>query len=178
MHRSTEELNGHLDDILSSPADGGPVEMIVRRPAPGGREVVDTARLSRQEGVVGDSWAQRLDSDGRPSLGAQITLMNARVVDAVAGSRERWPLAGDQFYVDLDLSRDNLGVGARLSLGGAVIEISEIPHAGCGKFASRYGRDALRFVNVGTGRENRFRGVNAFVVEDGDVSVGDKVTKA
>lgn len=177
MHRSTDELNGHLDEILASPENNGPVEMIVRRPAPGGREVVERASLSAASGLEGDSWSKRV-ADGEQNRSAQLTLMNARVVDAVAGSRERWPLAGDQIYVDLDLSKENLPAGTRLRLGGAVIEISEVPHTGCAKFASRYGKEALRFVNVGVGREHRFRGVNAFVVEDGELSVGEKATKA
>jgi MOSC domain-containing protein YiiM len=108
---------------------------------------------------------------------AQLTLMNARVADAVAVTRERWPLAGDQIYVDLDISHENLPAGSRIRVGTAVVEISEVPHTGCAKFSGRFGAEALRFANVGIGRDNRFRGVNAFIVNDGSISVGDKVTK-
>lgn len=177
MHRSTDELNLHLEEILESPEDAGPVEMIVRRPSPAEREVMESAHLTVSSGLEGDSWSQRVGADDVPGRGTQLTLMNARVVDAVAGSRDRWPLAGDQIYVDLDLSYENLPAGTRLRVGQAVIEISETPHTGCPKFASRYGKEALRFVNVGQGREHRFRGVYAFVVEDGELTVGDKVTK-
>lgn len=166
-----------LDDILAAPADAGPIEMIVRRPGENQREVVESAELDVEEGLVGDSWIDRVDEHGQPNHHAQLTLMNSRVTDAVAGSRERWPLAGDQIYVDMDISQENLPPGARIRVGDAVVEISETPHTGCAKFSGRFGKEALRFANVGVGRDNRFRGVNAFVVESGPVKVGDKITK-
>lgn len=177
MHRTTEELELLLDDIFAAPKDAGPVEMIVRRPAENEREAVESAQLTTDRGLVGDDWINRVDENGDPHLRAQLTLMNSRVTDAVALTRDRWPLAGDQVYVDLDISIENLPAGSRLRVGEAVIEISEVPHTGCDKFASRFGKEALRFANVGIGRENRFRGVNAFVVEPGIFRVGDKITK-
>lgn len=177
MHRTTAELEARTEEILAAPKDAGPIEMIVRRPEQDMREQVHSGELNTREGLVGDNWARRVDPSGEPSWRAQLTLMNARVADAVAGTRDRWPLAGDQIYVDMDLSVQNLPPGARIRVGDAVVEISEVPHTGCAKFASRFGKEALRYANVGAGRENRFRGVNAFVVEDGPVSVGDKVTK-
>lgn len=164
-----------MADILASPPDGGPVEMIVRRPAEGARETIEVGELTPESGLSGDNW---VDRSANPSVGAQLTLMNSRVADAVAGTRERWPLAGDQIYVDLDLSTENLPPGTRLSIGSAVVEISDIPHTGCGKFASRFGPEALRFANVGPGKAHRFRGVYAIVIESGEVRLGDKVTKA
>lgn len=177
MNRTTEELEARLDDILAAPQDAGPIEMIVRRPAENEREVVQSAELSTEGGLVGDSWVDRVDENGDPYLPAQLTLMNSRVADAVAINRSRWPLAGDQIYVDMDISKENLPAGSRIRVGDAVVEISEIPHTGCDKFAGRFGKEALRFANIGTGKENRFRGVNAFVVESGSVQVGDKITK-
>ena len=177
MHRSITELETMVDGILSAPNDAGPIEMIVRRPAEGDREVVESAELSTEQGLVGDNWIDRVDENGEPYRPAQITLMNSRVADAVATSRDRWPLAGDQIYVDLDISHENLPAGSRIQVGDAVVEISEVPHTGCDKFASRFGREALRFANVGVGKVNRFRGVNGFIVESGIVRVGDKVTK-
>lgn len=174
MHRTTAELEEFLDHINSAPTDGGPVEMIVRRPAEDERETVESGELDREVGLVGDNWSQR----DEPHLGAQLTLINSRVLDAVAGERSRWPLAGDQIVVDLDLSKANLPPGTRLLIGDAVVEISSIPHTGCAKFARRYGKEGLRFVNVGEGRERRFRGVYATVIESGPFSVGDKITKA
>lgn len=173
MHRTTAELEQFMDGILASPNDRGPIELIVRRPAEDERETVDAGELDPEVGLVGDDWSQR----GGSHHETQLTLMNSRVLDAVAGDRERWPLAGDQIIVDLDVSRDNLAPGTRLRVGQAVVEISSVPHTGCAKFASRYGKEGLRFVNVGEGRERRFRGVYAFVVEGGAFSVGDKITK-
>lgn len=173
MHRSTDELEARLGDILAAPSDNGPVEMIVRRPAENRRETIETGRLDTAEGLAGDDWSKR----GESHKSTQLTLMSSRVVDAVAGSRDRWPLAGDQLYVDMDLSNGNLPAGTRLGIGDAVVEVSSMPHTGCAKFAGRYGPVALRFVNVGEGRQRRFRGMYAFVVQSGEFRVGDKVRK-
>lgn len=154
--------------------------MIAVRPIEDQRELLPTGKLDTELGLVGDNWKVRGNAhtvDGSADPKAQLTLMNSRVADLVAGSRERWALAGDQLYVDLDLSEQNLPAGTRLRIGSAVIEISDKPHTGCKKFASRFGAQALRFVNTGVGRDARFRGVNAFVVRSGEVSVGDSVTK-
>lgn len=180
MQRSTEELEALLDEIRSAPADGGVIEMIVRRPAEGEREVVDEAELDIENGMLGDDWLAR---SGRRSPGAepsrenQLTIMNSRAAAAVAVTKDRWPLAGDQLYVDMDLGIENLPPGTRLALGGAVVEVSAVPHAGCAKFSERFGPRALRFVNVGAGRELRLRGLNARIVSGGVVKVGDTVEK-
>ena len=177
MQRTTAELEASLDHILGAPEDSGPIEMIVRRPAESQREIIGFGELTTESGLVGDNWIERVDENGEPRRAAQLTLMNSRVTDAVAVTRDRWPLAGDQVYVDMDISRENLPPGSRIQVGKAVVEISEVPHTGCAKFAARFGKEALRFANVGIGRENRFRGVNAFVVESGSLRVGDKITK-
>lgn len=173
MHRSTADLEESLDQILDAPEDNGRIEMIVRRPNEDEREVIDVGELNGEFGLVGDNWSRR----GQDDRQSQITLMSSRVVAAMSDGRHQWPLAGDQIYVDMDLSVDNLPSGARLSLGDAVIQISEIPHTGCQKFASRFGAEALRFANIGEGKARRFRGVYAWVVEDGMIRTGDKVSK-
>lgn len=177
MQRSTAELADRLDEILAAPKDAGPVEMIVRRPAENEREVIESGRLTAEAGLVGDDWAIRTGENGHPHIPSQITFMNSRVADAVAVSRDRWPLAGDQLYVDMDISHENLPAGSHIKVGTATLEVSELPHTGCSKFSGRFGKEALRFANVGLGKEKRFRGMYAFVVEDGDIRVGDKVTK-
>ena len=174
MHRTTTELEGFLDHIIAAPSDDGPIEMIVRRPVEDERETVESGQLDHELGLVGDDWSRR----GEPDPGTQLTLISSRVLEAVAGDRDRWPLAGDQIVADLDLSEDNLPAGTRLKIGDAELEISSIPHTGCAKFAGRYGREGLRFVNVGEGRKRRFRGVYATVIDGGSFSVGDKITKA
>jgi hypothetical protein len=172
-HRSADELAAGLDEIRQSPADHGTVELIVRRPAENEREVLEEGVLDLDDGLVGDTWNGR----GTPNPDAQLTLMNARTAELIAGGRDRWPLAGDQLYVDLDLSVENLPAGARLAVGDAVVEVTAVPHTGCAKFSARFGTDALRFVNKPPGRELRLRGVNARVVAAGAVRVGDTITK-
>jgi MOSC domain-containing protein YiiM len=144
------------------------------------REVVTEARLNIQNGLEGDTWLVRGSSrtpDGGPNPEAQLTLMNARLAEAIAQDRQRWPLAGDQLYVDLDLSRANLPPGSRVQIGSAVIEFSEPPHTGCAKFSSRFGVDALKFVNSTVGRELRLRGANCRVLVAGTVRTGDVIRK-
>ncbi len=179
-HPTAAALGDGLDDIRRSPADHGRVDLIVRRPAENDREVLAEARLDRAQGLVGDTWRARpsgLTPDRSPHPDLQLTLMNRRVAALVAGGDERRPLAGDQLYVDLDLSEANLPPGTRLALGSAVIEISDKPHRGCRKFAERFGQEALKFVNSPVGRELRLRGVNAKVVVSGTVRVGEAIRK-
>jgi len=155
--------------------------MIVRRPEVGEREVVEEAQLDLQLGLVGDNWLKRgcrLTADGAALAEAQITVMNARAMALVAQERERWALAGDQFYVDLDLSHENLPPGSRLRLGTAVIEVTAEPHTGCKQFATRYGKDAVKFVNSPEGKALRLRGLNAKVVQPGIVRAGDLAQKS
>ena len=154
--------------------------MIVRRPKVDEREVIQEGELSLDEGLIGDTWKERFSRrtpDGSPNLDAQITVMNARAVELLAQSEDRWSLAGDQLYVDLDLSDDNLPPGTRLALGSAVIEVTAVPHTGCAKFAERYGTDATKFVNSPEGKRLHLRGINTRVVLAGKIQVGDTVKK-
>lgn len=179
-HQNREELEAGLDEIRRSPQNGGVLELIVRRPSTDQREVVDEARLDCTEGLLGDNWRERgspVTEDGSAHPEMQLNIMNARAAALVAQSRERWPLAGDQLYLDLDLSEANLPAGTRLQLGSAVIEVTAEPHNGCRKFSARFGQDAMRFVNSSAGRQLRLRGINAKVVQSGVVRVGDVATK-
>jgi len=179
-HLTLEELQPGLETIRRSPRDDGVLEMIVRRPQTDGREQLQEARLDLQEGLVGDNWQTRGSKstpDGSAHPGMQLNIMNARAIALVAQEKERWQLAGDQLYVDLDLSVDNLPAGARLGIGSAIVEVSAVPHAGCKKFMARFGLDALEFVNSPLGKELRLRGLNARVVQPGVIRVGDRVRK-
>jgi hypothetical protein len=177
-HASATELEAGLPEILRSPATEGVVELIIRRPNEGEREVLEEAVLGLDEGLVGDRWRTSARMDGDTVITSnQLTLMNARVIAVVAQDRERWALAGDQLYVDLDLRPDNLPTGTRLALGSAVIEVTDEPHTGCAKFSGRFGSEAVRFVNSRAGRELRLRGLNARVVEPGRVRTGDTIRK-
>jgi MOSC domain-containing protein YiiM len=165
-------LESGLNEIRQSPRDEGRVELIVRRPAKNEREVVPEATLDCVQGLLGDTWAE-----ASAHQDTQLTLMNARVALLVAGHADRRQLAGDQLYVDLDLSEQNIPVGTRLELGSAVVEVTNPPHLGCNKFAERFGPDARRFVNSPAGRQLRLRGVNARIVVGGTVRVGDVIRK-
>ena len=177
---TAEELAAGLDEIRASPQVEGTVELVVRRPAQDQREVLEEGMLDVGEGLVGDGWRMRPSSrtkDRSPHPGRQLTLMNARLAALVAGERERWAIAGDQLYVDLDLSRENLPPGTQLAVGSALIEVTDQLHTGCAKFTARFGHDAIRFVNTGVGRELRLRGMYAKVIEGGPVRPGDAIRK-
>jgi hypothetical protein len=181
VHPTRAQLEAGLGEIKRAPASEGVVELIVRRPAEGEREVLAEAVLDLSEGLVGDNWrvrGSRRTEDGLGHPDMQLNVMCARVVDLVAaGDRERWALAGDQLYVDLDLSEANLPPGTRLALGTAVIEVTAEPHTGCAKFVARFGADAHRFVNAKEHRHLRRRGLNAKVVQPGTVAAGDAIRK-
>lgn len=179
-HLSLAELEARLDFIRSAPKEQGRIELIVRRGKPGERELLEEAMLDLEQGLVGDTWRVRgsgstADGSAHPEL--QLTLANARSMATLAPQREHWPMAGDQFYVDFDLSAANLPPGSQLALGAAIIEVTPYPHNGCSKFAARFGKDALRFVNSPVGKELHLRGVNARVVQGGMVKVGDLIRK-
>ena len=179
-HRSTEELEAALRNIREAPASSGTIQLIVRRPGEDAREVLSEARINADEGIEGDTWNQRgtsLSADGGPHPNKQVTIMNSRAAAAIIGPIERWPLAGNQIYADLDIGHETLPAGTQLTVGDAVLEVAVEPHTGCAKYAARFGSEALRFVNTGEGRELRLRGVNCRVMRPGTVRVGDSVTQ-
>lgn len=179
QHLSRAQLEAGLGHVLDSPRAGGALVLLVRRPAVGVRELTAEATLDQASGVVGDNWLDR-GSSSTPDRSAdpqrQVTVMNARLAELVAGSRDRIPLAGDQLYVDLDISVGNLPAGSLLTVGDAVLEVSAAPHLGCAKFVARFGTDAMRFVNSRAGRQLRLRGMNTRVVQAGTVHLGDRVS--
>ena len=180
-HRTTADLVAGLGRVEGSPADGGTLELIVRRPVPGERDVPDEAELSVEDGLVGDSWFERGSrhtEDGSPEPDRQLTIANTRALALFTDDPARWPLAGDQLYVDLDLSDENLPAGTRLHVGDAVVEVTAAPHTGCAKFADRFGMDVARFVNSPDGLRLRLRGINARVVVPGRIRRGDEVRKS
>ena len=177
---NTEELEQGLANILRAPKDDGVLDLIVKRPEVDQREVVAEGRLDVEQGLVGDSWLGRGNRhmpDGAADPERQLTIMNSRVVALVADDPERRDLAGDQLFLDMDLSGENLPPGTQLGIGDAVIEVTEPPHTGCKKFAERFGRDAMVFVNSGPGKTLNFRGINAKVVQSGDIKIGDVARK-
>jgi len=179
-HLSMQELQEGLPHILASPKNDGELLGIVARPAHGERYDLYTSEISSLEGVKGDHWAKgcwKSLPDGSPDPDVQICIMNARCIDMIATARANWAPAGDNLFIDMDLTPANLPAGQRLTIGSAEIEVTAIAHNGCAKFISRYGRDACVFVNTGVGRELRLRGIYARVTKRGRVTVGDRVLK-
>lgn len=179
-HLTTEELEAALDHLRQAPKNEGVVELIVRRPEEDQREVLDEADLDIRVGLIGDNWivrGSRRTPDGSAHPEMQINIMNSRVTALVAQEKERWPLAGDQLYIDMDLSRENLPAGSRIAVGSAVLEVSPLPHTGCKKFVARFGLEAMEFVNSELGKALCLRGINAKVIQGGKVKVGQTAKK-
>lgn len=177
-----DELEAGLEIIRQSPRAAGTLEMIVRRPNVDEREIVDRAELDLARGMVGDNWLARGSSrtpDGTAHPEMQLTLMNSRAADLIAQDRTRWIWAGDQLYVDFDLSAENVPPGTRLSIGSGpqavIVEVTPVPHTGCQKFAARFGVDAMKFVNSPAGKALQLRGINTKVIQGGTIRVGDAV---
>jgi hypothetical protein len=178
---SIDILEKALENIQQSPLSEGTVEMIVCRPGIGERSVLEQAELTTDNGMVGDNWLSRWNENKRSMdryANMQLNLMNARAIDVIAnGEKALWPLAGDQFFVDFNLSEDNLPVGTQLQIGTAVIEITAEPHLGCKKFLERFGKDAVTFVNDSELRSLKLRGVNAKVISPGVITNGGVISK-
>lgn len=180
VHLTTDQLEAGLDEIRQAPKDEGALAMIIRRPQKGERESLETGELDLTEGLVGDNWRQRgsgATPDGSAHPEAQLTIMNARAAALVAQDKSRWALAGDQLYIDLDLSQDNLPPGTQLAIGQAIVEVTALPHTGCKQFVERFGSDAMKFVNSKVGRSLNLRGINTKVVQPGQIQVGDTARK-
>ena len=178
-HRPRAEIERIAAATGRSPTEDGTIEMIVCRPATDERRVLPEGVLDTVHGLRGDTWEARgaASADGNADPLRQITVMNSRVLAAVAGERDRWQLAGDQLIVDLDLSMDSLPAGSRLQIGEAVAVVTEPPHTGCAKFAGRFGADALAWANGGAGRRQRRRGMYVRVLASGTVRQGDAIRK-
>lgn len=180
IHLTKEQLEAGLDEIRRAPKDEGVLALIVRRPETGERESLDIGELNLTEGLVGDNWLKRGSSstpDKSANPDAQLTIMNARVTALIAQDEVRWSLAGDQLYIDLDLSLENLPAGTQLALGSAIVEVTALPHTGCKQFVQRFGADAMKFVNSPLGRSLNLRGINTKVIQPGQIRVGDVAKK-
>ncbi len=179
-HLTTAEIEAGIADVIDSPNDNGTLEMIVRRPAIGKREVLTEGIIDTEHGLLGDNWEARGSKrtpDGSAHPEMQINVMNYRFAELIAGSRERVPLAGDQLYVDLDLSPDNLPPGTKLAVGTAILEVTSMPHLGCKKFTERFGMEAVKYANSDFGRRHNLRGINARVIIGGKITTQDHIRK-
>jgi len=180
MHLTTTQIEAQLDWINKSPSDVGRVDGLCIRPQMNARQELPSCHFSPEEGVAGDFWSwqcwKRLE-DGSSDPAVQLAIMNSRAIDVIAGSRDRWKLAGDQLFVDFDLSLQNLSTGDQLQIGGAVVELTDIAHTGCDLFEERFGRDAVKYYNSKAGKALRLRGVYARITQAGEVKVGDRISR-
>ncbi len=177
-HLTTLEIEAGIDEVLEAPKEDGTLELIVCRPAVGKRKILTTGFLDSDQGLIGDNWLKRGSSRTSNGLGhpeMQSTIMNYRFANLIACGPDRVPLAGDQLFVDLDLSGENLPPGSRLSIGAAVVEVTAIPHLGCKKFVERFGLDAMKYANSAFGRQHNLRGINARVITSGQISSGREI---
>ena len=175
-----EDLDNGLESIQKSPKNEGVLKLIVRRPEIDIREVLETGELDINNGLIGDNWKTRGSSrtkDGSSHPEMHLNIMNARVIELIAQQKEYWKLAGDQLFIDLDLSEENLPAGTKLALGSAIIEVTNQPHTGCAKFSKRFGLDALKWVNSTIGKQLHLRGINARVIQSGTIKTGDLAKK-
>ena len=170
---TSAELEAGLDRIRQSPKDAGTLTHIFVRPEVDRRVALQECEISIAQGVHGDMWLRK----GTPDIEAQVMLINTRAIELLARTPDRWALAGDQLVVDLVLSDDNLRPGQRLELGTAILEVTSKPHRGCAKFAQRFGKEALAFVNSSEGWQLHMRGICTRVVQDGTAKIGDRVVK-
>jgi len=178
---SRTELEAGLEHIRQSPKDEGRVILIVRRPESDKRETLESCQVDLTDGLVGDNWKTRGNKatpDGSANIHAQITIMNSRTIALLAQTNDRWALAGDQLYVDMNLGEDNLPAGTRLAIGSAILEVSALPHTGCAKFSQRFGVEAHKFVNSPEGKQLHLRGINTTVIQAGEIRVGDVAKKS
>ena len=179
-HLSRAELEAGVPHILASPKDDGEIQGITVRPVENERQEVDSIAVTYAGGLEGDHWAKgcwMTTDDGAPHPDVQICIMNARCIDLIAQERSNWAPAGDNLFIDMNLTPDNMPPGTRVSVGSAVLEITDTPHNGCAKFIERYGRDACVFVNTYERGKYKLRGIYARVEQDGTISMGDRVKK-
>lgn len=180
LHLTMQQLKDGLDRIKKSPNDNTLVDMIVCRPSEGSRKILQEGFLDKGKGLKGDNWIDRGSSktiDGCSHPEMQLNIMNSRSIALIAQQKNRWQLAGDQLFIDINLTDKNIPAGTRLSIGDAIIEVTAIPHNGCKKFTERFGIDAVKFVNSPIGKELHLRGVNAKIIKSGKINVGDMVKK-
>lgn len=176
FHLTAEQVDSGLATVRQSPRDVGVLELIVIRPAVDGRIVLPQVEVDAAHGLAGDTWESRGSSktpDGSANPGDQVTVMNSRFARLIAATPDRVPLAGDQLYLDLDLSWANLPTGTRLEFDEVVLEVTDVPHTGCSKFRERFGMPALRATNTAEGKELRLRGINATVIRGGMLRSGE-----
>jgi MOSC domain-containing protein YiiM len=167
--RALSELERELAALPSAAQNAGRVALLVKRGPGGRRETPERVRVGSDVGIPGDAWG-RPGRDGEK----QIAVMQRDIAELIANGQPL-TLFGDNLFLDLDLASTNLPIGSRVQAGGAIFEVTPMPHNGCHKFRARFGDAALRFVNRPDLRHRNLRGIYLRVVEGGELAVGDPV---
>ncbi len=179
--RNLDDMLAELPGIIdAAPKDAGRVDLIVMRPEENARILPDRIEVTAAQGLPGDHWKRGSGyalEDGSGDPEAQICMTMSGIMRAIAPDPTTWPPAGDNLFLDMDLTPANMPPGTAFAIGSAEFVVTPLPHNGCQKFIDRYGRDACLFVNTGVGKEHRLRGIYARVTRDGSISVGDPVRK-
>jgi MOSC domain-containing protein YiiM len=170
--KTLDELKALFEQAPAPPRDAGKVVALCARKGDGVHAMVKSATITVEEAMVGDRWSAEKD----PGRKGPLTLINARVSQLIGHEKKAGAESGDNLVVDLDIGEENLPVGTRLRVGTALLEVNAEPHTGCKKFAERFGKDALKFVNLKGLRPQRLRGLHAEIIEPGEVKVGDSIT--
>lgn len=169
-HPTREALDAAFAAFPPAPKGRGSVTLLVSRTGGGKRETPDRVVLTVANGMPDDAWGR--DENHNPD--AQLTIMRGDVATLMANGQPL-TLFGDNLFVDLDLSSQNLPHGTRLQVGEALLEVTPEPHDGCHKFRQRFGADALRMTADKQLREQHLRGIYMRVIQDGAVGVGDVI---
>jgi hypothetical protein len=165
--RLLEDLERMLESLLPAPTDQGQVRLVVMKGQGGRRETPERIFLNPIAKAPGEAGDDQEDED-------QLAIMQHGVADLIANGQPL-PLFGDNLFLDLDLSLENLPPGSQLRVGKAILQVTPLPHNGCSKFRGRFGDNALRFVSKKELRHRNLRGIYMRVLEGGEVGPGDRV---
>jgi hypothetical protein len=148
---TAEELDAALPSVLAAPRDAGIVRMLCTRPKPNTRSFPEVLTLTRSKGVSDDyhQWQPWLElPDGSPDP-----------------------------RIEVSLADTDLPVGTRLSVGTAILRVSDVPNDGCAKWRVRCGRPAYNWIIKPDHLKLRLRGLYALIEQDGEVRLGDTLRR-
>lgn len=155
---------------LHAPRDEGSVELLVARGPGGERQLATEVVLTVHGGMPGDRWA----SQTKYGPDYQLATTRADYARLIANGQPL-ELHGDNLYLQLDLSSQNLPVSSLLRAGDALLQVTPVAHNGCKKWVQRFGLCPMQLNLDPAYRQLHLRGIYLRVVSDGRVRVGDRV---
>lgn len=180
MPWSFAALDARLATLPPAPRTRGRVVQVCVRPEIDQREFPAVLTLCPERGAIGDRWERRTWMhlpDGRPDPRVQVAVAHHATLAMIQELTGDAHHPGDTLLVDLDLGAENLPAGARLQVGSAVIEVSDVENDACAKFAARHGADVFSWIRAPENRSRRLRGLFARVVSGGEVRPGDAIIR-